>query len=263
MKIAILTVDEVFYLPTEVAYLMRHRHEEDEYRVFIVPPEHYDKVKKKREKVALRVLRSFGLRYFLHLAIRGLAFKVLQYLPRDERSDRFYSIDSVGSAFGVPVQHIANVNSERTIQMLSEWGVDLTLSLSCPQVFRKGIIDASPNGVLNLHCSPLPRYRGLYPAFWQLKNGENEAGATIFFVNKQIDGGDILIQRCFPIESDETLDHFVKRSKRIGTELIVEGIEKIRCGDVDTRPIDIDAGSYFTWPTREAVREFQKSRRLI
>lgn len=263
MKIAVLTVDDLFYLPTELARLLRHRNEGDEYRVFIVPPEHYDQRKKKREKVALRVLRSFGPAYFTRLAVRGMLYKLLRLLPRKERSERFYSMQSVCRAFGVPVDHISNVNSPSTIMMLKEWGVELMVSLSCPQVFRQGIIDAAPRGVLNLHCSPLPDYRGLYPAFWQLKNDETEAGATIFFVNEQIDGGDILIQRHYPVEPDETLDQFVRRTKRIGTELIIEAIEKVRAGDVETTPIDLDAGSYFTWPTRQDVREFRTLRRLI
>lgn len=262
MKIVILTTQELFYLPDELAYLLRERHAEDEYRVLIVPAEHYVVEKKARESIARRVLKSFGLRYFVGLATRGVLRKLLQHLPRKQTDTSFYSMASVCRTFGVPLFHVEKLNSQETIDELTAWGVDLMVSVSCPQVFKRGIIDAAPKGVLNLHCSPLPEYRGLYPAFWMLKNDEQRAGATLFFVNERIDGGDILLQEHYPVEKDDTLHRFVKRSKRRGSELIVRGIQAVREGGYETTEIDEDAGSYYTWPTREEVRDFCTRRKL-
>jgi len=49
----------------------------------------------------------------------------------------------------------------------------------------------APKGCLNLHSALLPKYRGLMPSFWVLKNNENKTGVSVFFVDKGIDSGPI------------------------------------------------------------------------
>ncbi|MEX2386809.1 MAG: formyltransferase family protein [Phycisphaeraceae bacterium] len=262
MNIAILTANEPFYLPAALAHVLEHANPDDRFMVLIAPATH--KVKrdgKWRDKsVAMRVLQSFGVREFAYLASKAVLHKLLDRLP--VRRGRYYSVTGVCRAFNVAAHHVPNVNSEQTLALLRDWNVDLLVSLSCPQLFKKKLIDLAPKGCLNLHCSPLPNYRGLYPAFWMLKNNESNAGATLFFVNEAIDGGDVLLRRHYPVDPEETLDAFLKRSKRIGSELIVEGIERVRQGDYQTEPLDEKAGSYYTWPTAEDVRLFKQSRQL-
>jgi len=111
-------------------------------------------------------------------------------------------------------------------------------------------------GCLNLHGSILPDYRGVMPSFWVLANNEKEAGSTLFFVNEKIDAGDVLVQRRFPVHADDTLEYFIRRSKRIGAEMVVEGVEKISRGNYETYPLDMNKGNYYGWPKREDVKRF-------
>ena len=209
----------------------------------------------------MRVLKSFGLGYFCSLASRAVLYKLFAKLPR-RPLDRHYSVQQACKTHGVEMKRVRSVNSDDTCNMLKEWGVDLLVSISCPQLFRKKLFELAPHGCLNLHCSPLPDYRGLYPAFWMLKHEEEQVAATLFFVNETIDGGDILIQRPFNVEPKHTLHTFLKKSKRVGSTIILEGIEQVRSGNVKTTPLDVHAGRYFSWPTREDVREFRTKRRL-
>ena len=57
-------------------------------------------------------------------------------------------------------------------------------------------------GTINLHASLLPQYRGAAPINWAIINGEKHTGLTTFFINKNIDTGDIILQS--KIEIDET-----------------------------------------------------------
>ena len=96
-------------------------------------------------------------------------------------------------------------------------------------------------------ASRLPRRNAF---FWVLANAEKEAGATLFFVNEKIDAGDVLIQKRFPIYLEDTLDSFIRRSKKIGAEMVIEGIEKITNGKFETRPLDMNKGRYYGWPKK-------------
>ncbi len=59
-------------------------------------------------------------------------------------------------------------------------------------------------GAIGIHPSLLPRYRGSHPLWWALKNGESEAGITIYKLDAEIDTGPILVQRSVPILEGDT-----------------------------------------------------------
>lgn len=96
-----------------------------------------------------------------------------------------------------------------------------------------------------------------------LKNNEKNASNTLFFVNNTIDGGDIILQESFPIQSDETLRSLILKSKLNASEMVFKAIEMIRNGNIVKRPIEVGQGSYYGWPSRNDVLEFlARGRRL-
>jgi Formyl transferase len=125
------------------------------------------------------------------------------------------------------------------------------------------LIELPELGCLNIHGAILPAYRGVMPSFWMLANGEPQAGVTIFFVNEDIDAGDVCGQRIFEILSDETLDGFLVRSKAISADLLLEVLADIENGVARREPLDLSAGSYFSWPTAEAVDRFRTAGRKL
>lgn len=81
-----------------------------------------------------------------------------------------------------------------------------------------------PLGTVNLHGSLLPQYRGAAPIHWAVINGEKETGVTTFKLKHEIDTGDILLQKKFPIGDDETTGEVHDRMKIIGADLLVETV---------------------------------------
>lgn len=79
-------------------------------------------------------------------------------------------------------------------------------------------------GTVNLHGSLLPQYRGAAPIHWAVINGEKETGVTTFKLQHEIDTGDILLQKSFPIGEDETTGEVHDRMKTIGAALLVETV---------------------------------------
>jgi methionyl-tRNA formyltransferase len=247
MKIAYLTTDDPIYLPSFFERVLSIR--ADEAAVFVVPPLYKNQT---ALRAAQRYLRTFGLRAAIGLTVRVVRAK----LGRQ-------SIEGVCERHGVPCEATDDVNAPEFLEQLRSIGTDLIVSVSCPQIFKQPLIELPSRGCLNIHGALLPAYRGVMPSFWMLANDENEAGVSIFFVNDDIDAGALCAQRSFSIEPGETLDEFLRRSKAIAAELLLELLSQIEAGTVESTPLDLSKGSYYSWPKREDVRRFEAAGRRV
>ena len=93
-----------------------------------------------------------------------------------------------------------------------------------------------PMGTVNLHGSLLPQYRGAAPINWAVINGETETGVTTFKLQHDIDTGNILLQKSFPIGERETAGDVHDRMKEIGAQLLVETIAGLVAGTLKEKP---------------------------
>ena len=91
-------------------------------------------------------------------------------------------------------------------------------------------------GTFNLHASLLPQYRGAAPINHVLINGEKETGVTTFFINEQIDTGNILFQEKTAILPDETAGELHDRLMVMGAHLVVKTVNAIQNGDYSVIP---------------------------
>lgn len=82
-------------------------------------------------------------------------------------------------------------------------------------------------GAFNLHGSLLPRYRGAAPINWAVINGESETGVTTFFLNAEIDTGDVLFQERMPIGPDETAGEVHDRMMELGARVVLKTVQAI------------------------------------
>ena len=152
-----------------------------------------------------------------------------------------------------------NINDVQNLKMLRSHQYDLLISISGNQIFKKDLISLPSKGIINLHTSLLPKYRGLMPTFWVLKNNEEYTGVSVFFVDEGIDTGEIITQEKLKIET-KSQHELVKVTKRVGMELIIDSLRKIRAGDELTQRDYVDNySSYFGFPTKRDVNDFLKS----
>lgn len=86
-------------------------------------------------------------------------------------------------------------------------------------------------GTFNLHGSLLPKYRGAAPINWAVMQGEQETGCTTFFLQHEIDTGDVLLQRRIPIGPDETAGDVHDRMMLHGAELVLQTVALIESGN--------------------------------
>ena len=91
-----------------------------------------------------------------------------------------------------------------------------------------------PKGTFNLHASLLPQYRGAAPINWAIINGEKETGVTTFFIEKEIDTGNIIFQEKVAITTDETAGTLHDKLMNAGAELVLKTVQEIEKGTVNT-----------------------------
>lgn len=115
----------------------------------------------------------------------------------------------------------------------------------------------APEGCLNLHTALLPKYRGLMPSFWVLKNDENYTGVSVFFVDEGIDSGPILVQKKIKIDN-RTQQELIRYTKKIGMDAIIEAIELVQSGNYKLISNPDKKMTYYSFPTRKDVKEFRK-----
>src|SRR5690349_3977337 len=100
------------------------------------------------------------------------------------------------------------------------------------QIIPQSIIDLPRHGILNVHASLLPKYRGAAPIQWAIANGESETGVTIMQIDAGLDTGDMLSKSSTSIGPEETAPELSARLAPMGAELLCETIARIEAGTV-------------------------------
>ena len=91
-------------------------------------------------------------------------------------------------------------------------------------------------GTINLHASLLPDYRGAAPINWVIINGEKITGVSTFFINENIDTGDIIDQRSVKINILDNYGDLFHKLKKIGADLVLNTVNNIIRGKIDLKP---------------------------
>jgi len=104
------------------------------------------------------------------------------------------------------------------------------------RMLPEAVWDMPSRGTLNLHASLLPNYRGAAPINWAIINGETETGVTTFFLQHEIDTGDIIFQEKEPIHENDNIGTLYERMMNNGAKLILKTINAIAAGEVKTQP---------------------------
>lgn len=257
VRVIIVTQEEPFYLPVFLGKVLEKF--KTVVAVTILPgtPQGFTRLSHIK-----RLFDVFGLRIFLTYGALFAYYKFLNLLSRVINLGRFYSVKCAAQRNSVPVYKTKNVNDPKFLDVLRALEPDVIVSVASPQVFKRDIINLSKHAI-NIHAALLPKYRGMMPRFWVLAKGEKETGVTVHYIDQNIDTGNIILQKTIDIAPQETLHSLQKKIANVGTLVLLEALEKIERGDsVGTPPLG--EGSYYSFPTREAAREFRsRGRRFI
>lgn len=130
------------------------------------------------------------------------------------------------------VYKIKNINDAKTVEIIKKLSPELIVLADFGQILSREIISIPKYGVLNIHPSLLPKYRGPSPVVSAILNGDKRSGVTIIKLNEVIDGGDILSQIEAKIKPRETATLLKKRLAELGSELLVETVPYYLAGEI-------------------------------
>ncbi len=115
------------------------------------------------------------------------------------------------------------------IEHLKSYNADLFLVVAF-RILPPEVFELPPLGSINLHGSLLPKFRGAAPINWAIIRGEKETGVTTFFIQKQVDTGNMILQKSLPIGEDETAGEVHDRLSLLGAEALMETVELVADG---------------------------------
>ena len=131
---------------------------------------------------------------------------------------------------GIPVLQPPKFKNPEFQEQLRALKADLQIVVAF-RMLPVSVWDMPKGGTFNLHGSLLPKYRGAAPINWAVIRGEKETGCTTFFLKKEIDTGDILLQHRIPIGPDDTAGDVHDRMMLEGAELVLKTVQLIESGD--------------------------------
>ncbi|MFT5248460.1 MAG: methionyl-tRNA formyltransferase [bacterium] len=152
-------------------------------------------------------------------------FDIRFIIPRNDTKDS--TLFNFSKTYNIDYFKLKNVNSETSLNKISNYDCDVLVSMSFNQIFRKEIINLTPIGIINCHAGKLPFYRGRNILNWVLINDEKEFGITVHFVDEGIDTGDIILQETFPITEKDNYKTLLEKSYSSCANILYQSLVQI------------------------------------
>ncbi|GAQ95398.1 methionyl-tRNA formyltransferase [Thermodesulfovibrio aggregans] len=145
-------------------------------------------------------------------------------------------VKKIALEYGLSLAQPEKIRDENFIEMLKRLNPEFAVVVAYGKILPKEILEIPKYGCINLHASLLPKYRGAAPIQWALINGEKTTGVTTMLIDEGLDTGPVLLQKEVQIEDEDNAQTLSERLSRVGAELIVETIEKMRKGEIEPKP---------------------------
>lgn len=119
---------------------------------------------------------------------------------------------------------------EEGLEELKSMNADIMVTCAYGQILSNELLSMTKFGVINIHSSLLPKYRGSSPVQWAIINGENEIGITIMKTALSLDSGDIILQKSMSLNGNENTSEALEKLSFLGADLIVKALDLIETG---------------------------------
>lgn len=131
---------------------------------------------------------------------------------------------------GIPVLQPNRLKDPGVVEQLIEWNADVYIVAAFGQIFRKNILDIPKFGLINVHASLLPRWRGAAPIQAAILAGDEQTGVSIMKIDAGIDTGDVFAKQPVRIDPQETSFELSQRLAQIGAELLIKTLPDYLAG---------------------------------
>lgn len=159
---------------------------------------------------------------------------------------------------GLPVLQPEKLKDPAFIEELKSYNADLQIVVAF-RMLPEVVWQMPRLGTFNIHASLLPQYRGAAPINWAIINGDKESGLTTFFLQHDIDTGDIIDRVSVPISDDCTFGELHDTLMNLSGDLAIKTVDSIIAGTVTSTP---QADFINNEPLRPAPKIFKDTCRL-
>lgn len=129
---------------------------------------------------------------------------------------------------GLDVHQPEKIRRPEVVEQLRSLAPEAMVVVGYGQIIPQAVLDIPPLGILNVHASLLPKYRGAAPVQWAIARGEERTGVTTMKINAGLDTGDMLLKWETAIGPEETAVELGERLAVAGAELLVRTLAELR-----------------------------------
>lgn len=139
----------------------------------------------------------------------------------------FSSVKKYAMDNNIPYIQPKSVKTDEIYEKLSDLKPDLIVVAAYGKIIPKKLIELPTYGIINVHSSILPKYRGASPIHAALLNGDTKTGVTTMMIDEGLDTGDILDIKEVDIDETDTLGTLTKKLSNLSYDLLDETITKL------------------------------------
>tara|TARA_B100000674_G_scaffold461892_1_gene441448 strand:- start:35 stop:979 length:945 start_codon:yes stop_codon:yes gene_type:complete len=183
---------------------------------------------------AMDSLREINLNYKVNCVVTSQDRKSGRGQKITQSEVKKYALEN-----NIKILQPENLNDKEFIDKIKQINPDIIIVVA----FRKipvEIFSIPKYGTINLHASLLPNYRGAAPINWCLINNEVKTGVTTFFINEEIDQGDILLKEEVSISDRDNFGSLYKKLSSVGSRLLIKTIKGVLSNSLRPSKQDLD-----------------------
>jgi methionyl-tRNA formyltransferase len=165
---------------------------------------------------------------------------------KEKRNDQIISFCKKEKIECFPDNKISDLN---ILERIKEKKIDIVVCNNFKKMVNDSVLKSTKFGGINLHSSLLPQYKGRAPLSWAIINGEKYTGITVHFIDKTLDGGNIILQRKIPIKYSDTYSSLLERNIQLEPELLLKSLKRVERGYKGK--IQISEGKIFPYINNE------------
>ena len=209
----------------------------------------------------VRGVRRSGLPLTLWLGFDILAAQVLSGIAKivRPRHSAFRPVRVLARRYGSSVMQTADVNSSDCLDAIRAYRPDVVLVMNFDQILRQPLIGIPLWGVLNIHPSMLPMYRGPCPVFWALVARQDRVGVTLHLIeDTSIDSGPIVHQVVAQLDPERSVAEITAKLFLQGASAVRPALERVARGEGPLCRQPQNPVHYFNFPKAAEVRDARR-----
>jgi methionyl-tRNA formyltransferase len=143
------------------------------------------------------------------------------------QKDAMSPVKEAALRFGLAVHQPERVRRAEVVEQLRAMAPEAMVVVGYGQIIPKAILEIPPQGIINVHASLLPKYRGAAPIQWAIARGDTSTGVTTMRINEGLDTGDMLLKWETAIGPEENAVELGRRLAVAGADLLVRTLGEL------------------------------------